>query len=86
MVHHMGPIDLGFTGPHFTWNHGSHVLKRKSGRLDRSICDKTGGTNFLKQRSCIYPMLTLSIALSFSGQIKWLTEALDDDHFKSMSA
>lgn len=29
-----GLIDLGFTGPKFTWNHGANVETRRSARLD----------------------------------------------------
>lgn len=36
-----GLIDMGFFGPRFTWNHGTHASSLKSARLDRCLCDSS---------------------------------------------
>lgn len=33
-------IDLGFSGPKFTWNYGTDSASRRSTRLDRCLCDE----------------------------------------------
>lgn len=34
-----GLVDLGFSGPIFTWNHGVNLMTRRSARLDRALSD-----------------------------------------------
>lgn len=36
-----GLIDLGFSGPVFTWNRGSTLETHRAARLDRGMCDIT---------------------------------------------
>lgn len=38
-VERRGLIDLGYTGPKFTWKHGSNEASRRATRLDRSLGD-----------------------------------------------
>lgn len=39
-INDMGMIDLGFTGPKYTWNHRQSMTTRRSTRLDRVVCNK----------------------------------------------
>lgn len=40
MLQREGLIDVGYTGPSFTWNYGRDASTRRSARLDRAICDE----------------------------------------------
>lgn len=33
-------VDVGFSGPMFTWNHGNYAAQKRSARLDRALCDE----------------------------------------------
>ncbi|KAJ8440990.1 hypothetical protein Cgig2_020019 [Carnegiea gigantea] len=41
-------IDLGFSGPKFTWNRGKTMETRKSARLDRGLCNTLWRVRFPK--------------------------------------
>lgn len=38
-VDNSGLVDLGFSGPNFTWKHSVNLATRCSARLDRALCD-----------------------------------------------
>lgn len=38
-VERKGLIDLGYSGPRFTWQHSVNASSRKASRLDRALCD-----------------------------------------------
>lgn len=38
-VDYEGLIDLGYSGPTFTWSYGTNVETRRVARLDRGMCD-----------------------------------------------
>lgn len=44
----LGLLDLGFTCPKFTWNHGTDPTSRRPARLDRCLCNEEGRRAFPK--------------------------------------
>jgi len=45
-IENNGLIDLGFSGPKFTWAHGTSEQTRKQARLDRAICNMEWRSKF----------------------------------------
>jgi len=46
VIKNNGLIDLGFSGPIYTWGRGTSWATRKSARLDRSLCNAAWRTRF----------------------------------------
>ena len=46
MIENNELIDLGFSGPRYTWARGRTVQTRKSARLDRALCNSMWRTHF----------------------------------------
>lgn len=50
-------IDLGFTGPRFTWTKGNATNTFKVTKLDRALCDPVWRTKFDKAKAIHLPKL-----------------------------
>ncbi|KAJ8437791.1 hypothetical protein Cgig2_013710 [Carnegiea gigantea] len=49
-IENNGLMDLGYTGPPFTWNRGSNPATGKSARLDRALCNRQWRLRFEEAR------------------------------------
>ncbi|KAJ8423447.1 hypothetical protein Cgig2_008936 [Carnegiea gigantea] len=45
-IENNGLIDLGFSGPRFTWSTGNTISSKKFARLDRALCNSLWRSNF----------------------------------------
>lgn len=59
LIDDMGLIDLGFTGPKYTWSRGKTIENRKCARLDRALCNV--------EWRMLFPEATMKHLLTFNS-------------------
>jgi len=72
-IENNGLIDLGYSGPKFTWARGLSHDTQKEARLDRALCNETWRVKFLEGQfviSCKLVRITQLLLISTGGFTK----------------